>query len=216
MDFTHCRDACSGWSILQFEPKPTLAEAEKFIADTEVLLADLSVKSGRAAWVQANFITDDTEAIASQANENYIAAATKLAEDVKRFNGMQFPPVLDRKFKLLKLSLFSLSDPKEREEVAKLGTISKRNTARAKRALKPASRPANASPSGKWNSAGDEPGPGGDEGSVESLARSGGSAAAEVHTLRSVAEQGRAGTGVQRYGRDVALQLRHDAGAIRR
>ena len=41
---------------------------------------------------------------------------------MKRFDGMKLPPVLDRKFKLLKLSLFSLSDPKEREEVSKLGT----------------------------------------------------------------------------------------------
>ena len=57
--------------------KPTLAEAEKFITDTENLLADLSVKAARAPWVQANFITDDTEAIASQANQDYIEATTK-------------------------------------------------------------------------------------------------------------------------------------------
>jgi peptidyl-dipeptidase A len=102
--------------------KPTVEEAEKFISDTESRLADLSVKANRAQWVQANFITDDTEAIASQANEDYISATTKIAKDVKRFDGMEFPPVLARKFKLLKLSLFSLSDPKERGEVAKLGT----------------------------------------------------------------------------------------------
>jgi peptidyl-dipeptidase A len=35
---------------------PTVAEAEKFIADTEKLLADLSLKASRAAWVQSNFI----------------------------------------------------------------------------------------------------------------------------------------------------------------
>ena len=102
--------------------KPTLAEAEKFMADTETILADLSVKASRAQWVQANFITDDTEALASQANQEYIEATTKLAKDVKRFDGMTLPPVLERKFKLLKLSLFSLSDPKERQEVAALGT----------------------------------------------------------------------------------------------
>jgi peptidyl-dipeptidase A len=112
-------------SALQKTPQkapPTLAEAEKFIADTEAMLADLSVKASRAAWVQANFITDDTEAIASQANQDLIEAQTKLAGEVKRFDGMKLPTVLERKFKLLKLSLFSLSDPKEREEVARLGT----------------------------------------------------------------------------------------------
>jgi peptidyl-dipeptidase A len=101
---------------------PTLAEAEKFIADTEKLLLDLSTKASRTAWVQANFITDDTEAIASQANQDVIEATTTIATKVKRFDDMKLPPVLDRKFKLLKLSLFSLSDPKEREEVATLGT----------------------------------------------------------------------------------------------
>lgn len=101
--------------------KPTLAEAEKFIADTEQMLMQLSEKASRAAWVQANFITEDTEIIASQANQEYIEATTRLAGEVKRFDGMKFPPELDRKFKLLKLGLFSLTDPKEREEVTKLG-----------------------------------------------------------------------------------------------
>ena len=40
---------------------PAVSEAEQFIADTEELLNDLSTKAGRAAWVQANFITEDTE-----------------------------------------------------------------------------------------------------------------------------------------------------------
>ncbi len=113
--------ACSG-ALWKGDSKPTVAEAEKFIAATEHLLNDLSVKVSRAAWVQANFITDDTEAIASQANQDLIEATTKLAGQVKRFDGMHLPPLLSRKFKLLKLSLLSLSDPKERAEVARLGT----------------------------------------------------------------------------------------------
>jgi peptidyl-dipeptidase A len=103
-------------------PTPTQADAEKFITDTEKLLADLSEKASRAAWVQANFITDDTETIASQANEEYIEATTRIAREINRFDSVKLTPVLDRKFKLLKLSLFSLSDPKEREEVTKLGS----------------------------------------------------------------------------------------------
>jgi peptidyl-dipeptidase A len=109
-------------SCTQKTPKATVADAEKFITDTEKLLSGLSEKAGRAAWVQTNFITDDTEAIASQANQDFIEATTKIATEVKRYDGLTLPPVLDRKFKLLKLSLFSLSDPKEREEVATLGT----------------------------------------------------------------------------------------------
>src|SRR4051812_44694498 len=90
--------------------KPTVADAEKFIADTEAQLSDLSIKLARAQWVQSTFITDDTEALSADANDRLIAAQTKLAEDVKRFDGVKLPPVLARKFLLLKLQLFSLPD----------------------------------------------------------------------------------------------------------
>src|SRR3954468_4766415 len=102
--------------------KPTLADAKSFMANAEIVLNDLTVKASRAQWVQSTFITDDTETIAAEANERVIEAQTRLAEEIKRFNGMKFNPELDRKFLLLRLSLFSLSDPKQREEVTKLGT----------------------------------------------------------------------------------------------
>lgn len=100
--------------------KPTLAEAEKFMNDAEALLMDLNTKAGRAQWVQANFITDDTESLAADYQDQLIAAQSKLAEQIKRYNGMTLPPVLDRKFKLLRLQLFSISDPKQRAEYTKL------------------------------------------------------------------------------------------------
>jgi hypothetical protein len=43
------------------EARATVADAEKFMAETEVTLSELSVKLARAQWVQATFITDDTE-----------------------------------------------------------------------------------------------------------------------------------------------------------
>ena len=102
--------------------KPTVADAEKFMNDTEAQLLDLSIKAGRAAWVQSNFITDDTEALAADANERYIEATTKIARDIKGYDGVKLPPVLARKFLLLKLQLFSLSNPKERAEYATLAS----------------------------------------------------------------------------------------------
>jgi peptidyl-dipeptidase A len=101
---------------------PTVPEAEKFITGAEKLLGDLSTKAGRAEWVQANFITEDTEAIASQAGQAIIEAQTKLSKEIKRFDGLKLSPTLERKFLLLKLSLFSLSDPKEQEEISILSS----------------------------------------------------------------------------------------------
>ncbi len=86
---------------------PTLAEAEQFMKRAEAEILDLSNKQQRAAWVQATYITDDTEAIAAAANEELIAATTKLIDQSTRFDPLvrQMPPQLARKFKLLRLSL---------------------------------------------------------------------------------------------------------------
>lgn len=42
---------------------PTVADAEAFIAAAEKELFDFSVEGGKAAWVNANFVTDDTDAL---------------------------------------------------------------------------------------------------------------------------------------------------------
>ena len=42
------------------EPGPTVEEARAFVDDAEARLVELWIDAGRAAWVQSNFITDDT------------------------------------------------------------------------------------------------------------------------------------------------------------
>jgi len=84
---------------------PTVAEAQEFMNKAEVKLADLSVKVNRASWVQENFITDDTEAMAADAIDENTAVTTELVEQAKRFDGLALSPELARKFMLLKLSL---------------------------------------------------------------------------------------------------------------
>jgi peptidyl-dipeptidase A len=105
-------------------PTPTVQEAEQFIKNAEARLDKLSLESSRAAWVQATYITEDTEALSAAANEQVLAAVTELANGAKRYDGLQLPPRLQRKFMLLKLSLFAPApkDPKERAELAELGT----------------------------------------------------------------------------------------------
>jgi peptidyl-dipeptidase A len=97
-------------------------EAEKFIADAEKRLLDLSIKSGRADWVKSTFITDDTEALAAEANKDLIAATTELAEQSRRFDGLELSVDTKRKLKLLKLSLTlpAPKDPRERDELTKI------------------------------------------------------------------------------------------------
>lgn len=97
-------------------------EAEKFLADAEKRLLDLNIKAARADWVKSTFITDDTELLAAEANENLIAATTELAEQSRKYENVDLSPEAKRKLKLLKLSLTlpAPKDPAERSELTKI------------------------------------------------------------------------------------------------
>ena len=82
----------------------TVEEATKFINDAEQRLLDLGIKAGRASWVAENFITDDTEQIAADANEVLNTASTQYAKQAHRFDQLQLPPELARKRLLLELA----------------------------------------------------------------------------------------------------------------
>jgi peptidyl-dipeptidase A len=101
---------------------PTVAEAQDFMNKAEARLAELSVKVNQANWVHDNFITDDSEALAADANDENTAVTTELVEQAKRFNALQVPPDLARKFLLLKLSLTApgSKDPALRKEMTEI------------------------------------------------------------------------------------------------
>jgi peptidyl-dipeptidase A len=102
---------------------PTAAEAQEFMNKAEAQLSDLSVKVNRASWVQENFITDDTQAMAADAIDENTAVTTQLVEQAKRFDGLALPPDLARKFVLLKLGLTAPApkDPALRREMTEIG-----------------------------------------------------------------------------------------------
>ena len=102
--------------------KPTVAEAQKFVADAEKRLTELNLKLSRASWIQSNFITDDTEAMAADANNELTAVVTQLAEQATRFDSLKLPYDTARKLRLLKLALTvpAPSNPAERDELTKI------------------------------------------------------------------------------------------------
>ncbi len=110
--------ACSGGVTGQ---KATAADAEKFIAEAEKRYSDVGIKAGRASWVQSNFITYDTELLSAEAQDNLVATLKELNNEARKFDGMQLPPDVARKLKLLKLAVPPApSNPAEREELTKL------------------------------------------------------------------------------------------------
>src|SRR5258708_334186 len=101
----------------------TAAEAHAFIVKAEKRLFDLNNKASRASWVQENFITDDTEAISADAQQEVLAATTDLALKAARFKDVKLSPVDARKLLLLRLSL-TLPAPKDPAAQARLTKIS--------------------------------------------------------------------------------------------
>src|SRR5437016_4367500 len=92
---------------------PTAAEATKFVNDAEKKLSDLADKQQRADWVNETYITDDTDKIITEANNDVSAATTTLALEAKRYDKVKgLSPDVTRKLHLLKLQL-TLPTPKD-------------------------------------------------------------------------------------------------------
>ena len=106
------------------EPGPTVEEARAFVDDAEARLVELWIDAGRAAWVQSNFITDDTTAIAADAQTAVIGATMELASAAARFDGVELPEEIRRKLLLLKTSmgLAASADPALQAELAGITT----------------------------------------------------------------------------------------------
>ncbi|MGA8025809.1 MAG: M2 family metallopeptidase [Bryobacteraceae bacterium] len=103
---------------------PTVADAQAFIDKTEGELLQLDVEGARAGWVQETYITPDTEAISAKTSERLIARTTELVNESKRFDNLDLPPDLRRKFELLRLSLSlpAPADPKLRTELTEVAS----------------------------------------------------------------------------------------------
>ncbi len=106
------------------EPGPTVEEARAFVDDAEVRLLEVWIEAARADWVQSNFITDETTAIAASAQTVVIGATMELATEAARFDGVALPEETRRKLLLLKTSmgLAAPADPALQAELAGITT----------------------------------------------------------------------------------------------
>src|ERR1700686_3365470 len=103
---------------------PTVEDAQAFLDEAEAQLFDLGNKAQRAAWVQENFITDDTNQIPADAGEIVNTLTVELAKKAHRFDSLKLPPEMARKMLLVKLSIGfpAPSNPAEQKELATIST----------------------------------------------------------------------------------------------
>src|SRR5690606_39316571 len=100
----------------------TPAEADAFVAQVDQDLRKLSESGSRAGWTAATYITEDTQYLAAQANEDYLAYLKGAVEKAKRFDGLELSADTARAIKLLKLgtAMPAPDDPAELTELTQI------------------------------------------------------------------------------------------------
>lgn len=67
---------------------PTVADAEAFLAKAEKDLFDFSVEGAKVAWINATYITDDTDALAARYGEIGTEKAVQYALEAAKFQNV--------------------------------------------------------------------------------------------------------------------------------
>ena len=109
--------ACGG------DPAPTVADAQAFLAEASESYKESLVEAERANWVQANFITHDSEWLSAKNSERHIANTVKLAQRAAEFRDLDLTEEDARRLTLLRL-LLTLPAPSDPAKTAELAQIS--------------------------------------------------------------------------------------------
>ena len=75
-------------TIVSAPQSPTPAEADAFVASAEKQLFDYSLDANRIGWVNATYITDDTDALAAKSGAEGTELSVKLALEAAKFSAV--------------------------------------------------------------------------------------------------------------------------------
>nr|WP_238786895.1 M2 family metallopeptidase [Ferrimonas lipolytica] len=106
------------------EIQPLAIDPKRFIENAEKDMEHSSEIAGRAKWIYANFITEDTAALVSEAGRIYTEKAVRYASDAAALDNSKLSTVEQRKLEMLKraITLPSPADPSKSQRLANLGT----------------------------------------------------------------------------------------------
>ena len=100
----------------------TAQDAEAFLTKVAEDLVKLNLEGSRAEWIYQNFITDDTEALSSAANQKLTEAGVRYAVEAAKFDNVEVSADQRRKLNILKQSLV-MPAPQEAKKSAELAEI---------------------------------------------------------------------------------------------
>jgi peptidyl-dipeptidase A len=105
-------------------PRVTVDDARTFIAGAEAEIGEQWEYASRVFWVRANFINDDTDWLATRVGAEETTRAVRLANETKRFDGLDLPEDLARKMNMLRAGITLPAPSREgaAEELAEIAT----------------------------------------------------------------------------------------------
>ena len=114
--------ACGGSSPTTQTTPATAADADKFVAEINADLRKMTPHFSASQWLQATYITDDSQMIASRATEEFLGWQARRVEESKKFNGVTgMNPDTARMIMLLKnVSAPAPTDQALQAELAKI------------------------------------------------------------------------------------------------
>jgi peptidyl-dipeptidase A len=83
----------------------SVEEAVEFIGEAEEILEEQREFAARTFWVKSNFITPDTDWLAARAEAESTETAVRLANETKRFDGLELPAATRRKMNVLRTDI---------------------------------------------------------------------------------------------------------------
>ena len=101
---------------------PTAAEADQFVAGINDELKKFLPLYNSASWLQATYITDDSQAVAAKFNQEFLGMQTRWVQEARRFKDVEgLSADSARALRLLQtVSAPAPSDPAKQAELAKI------------------------------------------------------------------------------------------------
>jgi peptidyl-dipeptidase A len=95
-------DALTAAATTPVENRATVQDAREFLEAAERDIVEVYRVGARAAWINANFVTFDTNSLVADASAAGSILSTRLSNEAKRFNNVDLPADMRRKVDMLK------------------------------------------------------------------------------------------------------------------
>ena len=100
----------------------TATDAQQFLDNVAKEMVTLNLEGSRAAWIYANFITEDTASLAAEADQKSTDAGVRFAMQAATFDNVEVNAIQRRQLNVLKQSLV-MPAPQDAKKSAELATI---------------------------------------------------------------------------------------------